>query len=94
MEEEGRQDQETPRGLFDNMTGKPLHECKQEERIKKLEEQQAQDMKNISKKLDKIWTAITDGDKNNVKMIIQVVGYFLAAMVALFLGFLAFIKFT
>lgn len=68
------------------------HPCKQEARIKNLEERQAQDMKNISKKLNLIWTAINTGDKDNMKNLITVVGIFVGALVTVTLGFVAIIK--
>lgn len=83
---------------------KPLrykHPCTQEKRIRRMEEEQKRLAKrqdetitNIDKKLDKIWKAINTGDQENAKQLIQIVGYFIGAMVSIMVTFLAFIKLT
>ena len=41
------------------------HDCKQEERLTRLETQQDQLRIDINEKLDKIWDAIKAGDSEN-----------------------------
>lgn len=72
---------------------KPLrykHPCTQEERIRRMEEEQKRLAKrqdetiaNIDRKLDKIWEAISVGDSTNTKYIFMMVGVFIGAIITL-----------
>lgn len=92
MVEEGRKDQEDQ--AYENITGEPWHKCKQEKRITRLEEKQDETIKSIDDKLSKIWTAINQGDKDNLKTIITVSICFIGAVVTVFVAFIAFLKFA
>lgn len=58
------------------------HDCRQEERLARLETQQDELKKEINKKLDKIWAAMKSGDSENTKYIFMVVGMFLGAFIS------------
>jgi hypothetical protein len=79
--------------IYDNITNKtPSHDCKQEERINRLEKRQDESIQSIDSKLEKIWTAVNHGDTENTKNLITVVGIFVAALVSITIGFVAIIK--
>lgn len=87
--------------LIDNISGEPVHECKQEDRLqrieadqKRLNKRQEETIKNIEKKLTQIWKAINKGDRDNLKTIITVTISFIGAVVTVFVAFIAFLKFA
>lgn len=70
------------------------HNCKQENRLNRIEsdlEKEAQKQEDlrqtINGKLDKIYTAIQDGDGENRKYIFTVIGIFIGAIISL-VGFI------
>lgn len=70
------------------------HNCIQKNRLNRIESdlekeaQKQQDLrKTINGKLDKIYTTIQDGDKENRKYIFTVIGMFLGAIITL-IGFI------
>ena len=70
------------------------HDCIQEKRLNRIEsdlekEAQKQDQlrQTINGKLDKIYTAIQDGDGENRKYIFTVIGIFIGAIISL-VGFI------
>lgn len=77
------------------------HDCKKEEKFKAIDERfkivetdlkhearKHEDLrKTINGKLDKIYTTIQDGDKENRKYIFTVIGMFLGAIITL-IGFI------
>lgn len=77
-----------------NSTHTPIHPCKQEERLKRIEtdqeklnKRQDETIENIEKKLNLIWTAIKEGDNTNTKYIFMMVGVFIGAFISVIVIF-------
>jgi hypothetical protein len=75
------------------------HNCKQEKRLDRIEAdlkheaRKHEDLRKIiNGKLDKIYTAINEGDDKNLKYIFMVIGMFLGALISVIGFFVAFIK--
>lgn len=75
------------------------HNCVQEKRLTRIEsdlEKEARKHENlretINGKLDKIYTAINEGDDKNTKYIFMVLGMFLGALISVIGFIITFIK--
>lgn len=91
--------------LVYNTTDEPVHECKQEERLREHDERldyleagrkvDSKRIKDINTTVQSIWKAIKEGDDANTRYILLMVGVFVGAVVTLIgivVAFVALIK--